>query len=68
VGRTESFGGPLIPSLGSFPVLDRCDILASELLVELMDSLDELRWYIGCGLCLAFGLGFDLFGFGRNLD
>jgi hypothetical protein len=40
--------------------LDRSDILASKLLVDLMDSLDESRRHIGCCLGLGFDRGFRL--------
>ena len=58
--RIDSFGWPLFLILGSLPLLDRSDILASKFLVELMDSLDELRRNIGGCRGLGFGLGFDL--------
>ena len=61
MGSIDSFGRRLFPGLRSLPVLHRSNVLAPKLLVELMDSLDELRRHIGRCLGLGFGLGFDLY-------
>jgi hypothetical protein len=66
--RIDSWGRLFLPNfpLRFVPILNGSNVFASELLVKIMDSFDELRRHVRRALGLGFGLRFR-FGYRLRL-